>query len=173
MAFVIRKAEMADAYNIATVHVLSWESAYRNIMPDDYLNNLSIDRRAENFKKNIVEHKEKAWFFVAENDGKIIGNICLGNSRDDDKPQAGEIIAIYLLEEFWGKGYGRKMMKYAVDMLKSRGYGDIILWVLEENDRARRFYEKCGFALDGSKKEIEIGKPLIEIRYALNLLKSL
>jgi len=168
MNFLIREAKITDAYNISTVHVLSWQSAYRDIIPDDYLNNLNIDKRTEIFKKNFVEYKDKVWYLVAENDGKIIGNLCLCESRDDDKPQAGEVMAIYLLEEFWDKGYGRKMMSHAVDMLKNKGYNEIIIWVLEENNRARRFYEKCGFLFDGTKKEIEIGKILIEIRYVLN-----
>ena len=64
------------------------------------------------------------------------------------------------------------MMNYAVDMLKSKGYSEIILWTLEENNRAKRFYEKYGFIFDGSKKEIKIGKSLIEIRYVLKTTKK-
>ena len=61
------------------------------------------------------------------------------------------------------------MMDYAIDKLKCMEYNEIILWVLEENDRARRFYEKCNFVFDGTKREIEIGKVLIKIRYVLYL----
>lgn len=167
MKFLIREAVIKDAYENALCHTMSWRSAYKGIVPDEYLNNISVEERAEKFRYYINESKEyERYCAVYEN--KIIGILCIGKSRDEDKPDTGEIVAIYLIEEFWGKGYGRQMMNYATDKLKQMGYNEIILWVLEENSRARRFYEKCGFIFDGTKKEITIGKPLIEIRYTLN-----
>jgi ribosomal protein S18 acetylase RimI-like enzyme len=70
-----------------------------------------------------------------------------------------------LLEGFRGKGFGSMAMGFAVDRLKQRGYEEAIVWVLEENRTARRFYRNHGFALDGTKKEIELGKPLTAVRY--------
>ena len=169
MGFIIRETKETDAYDAAMVHVLSWQSAYRGIVPDEILCNLSVDKQAERFINGYSEYKGISFYFVAELDGKIIGNLVISKCRDDGKPQAGEIIAIYLLEEHWGKEYGRAMIDYAVDALKYKKYNEAIIWVLEENKRARRFYEKCGFAQDGAKKEISIGKPLCELRYAMTL----
>jgi len=113
----------------------------------------------------LDEYKGKTFYYVAENDGKIIGNLVLSGCRDDDKANAGEIIAIYLLPEQWDKGFGRQMMEYAVMELENLGYNEIVIWVLEENHRARRFYEKCNFIPDGTQKELCIDKPLIVVRY--------
>ena len=99
----------------------------------------------------------------------MIGRLIICKSRDKDKPDAGEIVSIYLLEEFWDKGYGRQMMDYAIGELKHMGCHEIVVWVLEKNKRARRFYEKCGFVPDGAKKEINVDTPLIEMRYAINV----
>ena len=76
-----------------------------------------------------------------------------------------DIGAIYFLPEYWGRGYGKYTMYFALDNLKNSGYKTVIIWVLEENYWARHLYEKCGFALDGIKKEINLGKLLVEVRY--------
>lgn len=168
MEIIIREALPEDAYEYAACHISSWRSAYKGIVPDEYLDNLSIDQGAEKFKQNLDELKDYA-YYCAIHENKIVGILIFGKSRDEDKPNSGEVCAIYLTEEFWGKGYGGKMMNYAKDALKRIGYNEIIVWVLAENSRARRFYEKCNFIFDGTKKKIEIGKPLVEIRYMLNL----
>ena len=168
MKFIIRKAVPEDAYEYSACHISSWRSAYKGIVPDEILNNLSLEERAEKFKQNLQEFKD-VLYYCPIYEGKIIGKLIISKSHDEDKPNACEVGAIYLIEEFWGKSYGRQMMNFAIDMLRNMGYNEIFLWVLEENSRARRFYEKCGFSFDGAKKEIIIGKPLIEIRYVINL----
>ena len=164
MEIIFRSMLPEDAYEFSACNISSWRSAYKGIVPDEVLDNLSLEARAEKNKQYLNEKKENP-YYCAVYDKKIIGNLVINKSRDEDKPNTGEIIAFYLIEEFWGKGYGRKMMDYAIETLKNMGYNEIILWVLEENHRARKFYEKCGFVFDGTKKEIIIGKPLIEIRY--------
>jgi RimJ/RimL family protein N-acetyltransferase len=51
--------------------------------------------------------------------------------------------------------------------LKELSFKRITVWVLKDNTRARKFYEKHGFTLDDIQKTIEIGKPLIEVRYSI------
>ena len=171
MPIIIREATSADALGVATVHVLSWRAAYRGIIPDDYLDNLNIAQRAERFVKDFVEYKGITHYYVAENDGAIIGNLAIGICRDEDKPQTGEVIGIYFLQEYWGFGYGKNLMDFAIEKLSELGYRNICLWVLEENVRAKRFYEKYGFTPDGAKKEIFKEKPLVVVRYALSTRK--
>lgn len=171
MEVTIHKVLPENAYEYTACHIACWQSAYKGIIPDDYLKNMSaeIEPRTERLKKNLVELTDFLYYYAAV-DNEMIGRLIIGKSRDEDKPDAGEICAIYLLEEYWSKGYGRQIMDYALKTLKCMGYSEIILWVLDENTRARRFYEKFGFVFDGTKKGIEIGKTLIEIRYTLNLL---
>jgi len=160
----IRKALPNDALEYASCHVASWQSAYKDIVPDEYLNKLSVEKWAEKFRNNLKELKEYS-YFSAVHENKIIGILIIGKSSDQDKPGTGEICAIYLKKEYWSKGFGKEMMDYALASLKGEKFDEVILWVLEENGRARRFYEKCGFVSDGTKKEITLGKVLTEIRY--------
>jgi RimJ/RimL family protein N-acetyltransferase len=126
------------------------------------------EQRAEKCRQALIDPGDYE-FFCAVIDGKIIGRLIISKSRDEDKSDAGEIAAIYLMKAFWGNGYGREMMDFAVNSLKRMGHSEAFLWVFEENVRARRFYEKYGFVFDGTKKEFELGKPLVELRYVFDL----
>lgn len=169
MGILIHRAEPKDAYEYTVCHAECWYSAYKGIIPDGYLENLrnNVEQRVERMERNIVNQPEQTYCCV-KLDIEIIGILAFGKSWDDEKSDAGEVHAIYLLEDYWSKGYGRKMMDYAVGALKSK-YCEIIVWVLKENHRARLFYEKYGFSIDGKEKEIVIEKPLIEVRYVLNI----
>lgn len=170
MEVAIHKVLPENAYEYTACHIACWRSAYKDIIPNYYFEDMSreIEPRTERLRKNLNELTEYLYYYAAV-ENKMIGRLIIGKSRDEDKPYAGEIHAIYLLEEYWDKGYGRQIMSYAVDTLKRMGYREIILWVLDENKRARRFYEKFNFVFDGTKKEIEIGQALIESRYVLDL----
>ena len=169
MPIIIREAGAADAHDMAVVRAESWRAAYRGIIPDEVLDNMNVAESAEKFKKRLAENSENFWDYVAVFEGKVVGILHLCKSRDEDKPDAGEVGAIYFFKEYWGMGFGRKMMERAVETLRAKGFGEIILWVLRENRRSRRFYEKCGFAFDGTEKDITIGKPLPEVRYSMVL----
>jgi GNAT superfamily N-acetyltransferase len=162
----IREATPGDAHRIADCKVEAWRTAYRGIVPDDFLSKLSVERQA-GYIKSVIEAAKGDEYYVVLCDGAAVGMLTVCNSRDDDKPDAGEVSAIYLLEGFRGKGIGSMAMEHAIGRLGSRGYAEVIVWVLEENHVARRFYSKHGFAPDGAKKEIELGKPMVVVRYNL------
>jgi len=170
MGIRICKALPKDAYEYAANHIACWQSAYRGVMSDEYLDNMPLEKMAESNRQILSDPGGFACYY-AEFGGKMIGRLVLCKSRDEDKADAGEIGAMYLLDAFWGKGYGRAMMDFSLEELKRRGHKEVFLWVLEANTRARKFYEKCGFAFDGTKKEIEmeIDKPLSEMRYVRGL----
>lgn len=110
--------------------------------------------------------KESGKNAVILNNGMIVGFMCLGKCRDEDLDNTyGEIWGIYLLPSFWRQGIGTVFIDWGIEELKQKGYRKISLWVLEDNMNARRFYEKMGFMHDGTVKELNIGKPLNEIRY--------
>ena len=172
MGISINKVLPRNAYDYTLCHISCWRSAYKGIVPDEVFDNMSaeIEQRVERCKKALNDPDYE--FYYAEYENRMVGRLIIGKSRDQDKPDAGEIQAIYLIEEFWDKGYGKEMLNFAFEQLKNMGFNEIILWVLEENKRGRRFYERNGFVLDGAKKEMEFGKTLVCLRYVLNLRKE-
>jgi len=169
MSIIIRKVLPDDSYEYAALHVNCWKDAYKGIISDDYLDNMTkeLDQRVESCRKTLSDPGDTE-FYCAMLGDDMIGRLIFHKSRDKDKPDAGEIGAIYLLADYWGKGYGKQMMEFALNELYRKGLQETITWVLEENKRARLFYEKCGFIQDGLKRDIEIGKTLNSIRYVLN-----
>jgi len=164
MGIKIIKALPEDAYEYAINHIACWQAAYKGIISDEYLDNMSVEQMTES-NKQLLGAPGIYMCYYAACENKMIGRLVICESRDEDKPNAGEIAAIYLLDAYWGKGYGMAMMEFTLSELKRRGYNEVFLWVLEANIRGRQFYEKCGFVFDGAKKEVRIDKPLIKMRY--------
>ncbi len=165
----LRKASPDDALAIATVHVDSWRSAYRGIVPDDRLGRLDYVRGAGRFRDAIVTCSEEIYITV-ETDA-VTGFLVFGPCRDSDidPGSTGEIWGMYISPLHWRKGIGRSMCREAEGTLRSRGYSRVILWVLEDNQRARRFYEAMGFTADGARKVLNIGARLNAVRYHKSL----
>jgi ribosomal protein S18 acetylase RimI-like enzyme len=166
MRITIRKILQGEERAFVELGNKCWKTAYRGIISEEYIAYRAeeqFEQRVEKFKE-ILKNPHYEMFF-AEYNGEIIGCLFYGKSTDTEKPEAGEIAAIYLIEEFWDRGFGREMLDFALGELKRMSFEEVIIWVLEENRRARRFYERNGFALDGGKKEIEYGKPLTCLRY--------
>lgn len=168
MKFEIITAMSEMAKDIAKVHIKSWQSAYKNIVPRSFLDSLSIENRAKKYKFG-KDNEEDVYFYAAKLGNQIIGLLNLCKSRDEDANNIGEISAIYLLPDYWGMGYGTKMMMYSLDMLKKWGYEKIIIWVLKDNIRAVNFYKKIGFASDEKQKTLKLGKELTVARYSKNI----
>jgi len=170
----IRSALADDALGVATVHVRSWQAAYRGLMPDVYLDQLDVERRRAGWERNIAgtEWPRSGTLVATEAHGNVVGFANIGPARDGDGDPLviGELAAIYLLPEAWGSGVGRRLMLSAVNVLRDAGYAEAILWVLEGNERAQRFYEIAGWQLDGVTKNVVIADiPLPEVRYRLVL----
>ena len=99
--------------------------------------------------------------------GRIVGFVSVGPSTDIDGE--GELYAIYVLPETWGGGAGHGLMEAAKELLRA-SYAEATLYVLDDNPRARRFYEREGWALDGATKTGEfLGLPVAEVRYRISL----
>jgi GNAT superfamily N-acetyltransferase len=175
-AVSIRPATRADAEAIGLVHVRSWQSAYRGTMPQDHLDGLDPARRAELWRAIMKETEPSrggVFVAVAEGDG-ITGFASFGPSRDaDTDPRVtGEVFAIYADPDAWGTGTGRALMASAVAAMDRLGYADAILWVLDANNRARRFYARAGWEEDGSSKtDRSRGFDITEVRYRRTLAR--
>jgi ribosomal protein S18 acetylase RimI-like enzyme len=147
----IREATPADASAIAEVHVRSWQEAYRGQLTDDYLGGLKVEDRLEQHRRSLEEPMPDWRTWVAEDDDGLAGFAVTGPSQDADAdPKTAEIYAIYLAPERIGSGVGRALFAHAVDDLRSRGFRTATLWVLETNERTRRFYEIAGWRPDGT-----------------------
>jgi ribosomal protein S18 acetylase RimI-like enzyme len=163
---MIRDATTLDARSIATIHVEVWWAAYRGFVPDEYLYSLSIDGRESAWRQNLLAADTSTW--VAEESSVVVGWISAGASRDTDvRTSAGEVWAVYVAPEWWAKGVGRSLCVQAEEHLSAERFLSVTLWVLEDNERAVKFYLSNGFALDiGATKQIELGgKTLSEARF--------
>lgn len=154
---MIRPAKPEDAAAIGKIYCESWKAAYRGIVPQDYLDSLTPDDRKINPANFLVLESE---------DGIVFGLANLGVSRDTERPDWGELRAIYLLPDFWRKGFGTALFQAAEQKLREMGYERYFLWAFCKNTRARRFYEKMGMRRVGKEQSFTIGgKELWECRY--------
>ena len=165
----IRPAVPTDAAAVAAVHVASWQGAYRGVLPDEVLDGPELAvSRLRLWERLLGEPGPRAVGLVAEDDAaQIVAFLHAWPTRDDDDgPDTAEVAMIYASPDAWGTGAGRELMTTALDRLRDAGFTDVTLWVLDSNDRARRFYERAGFAIDGATKSEELrGTPVTEVRY--------
>ncbi|ROM34142.1 GNAT family N-acetyltransferase [Pseudomonas poae] len=170
---MIRKAIPADAKAIAQVHISSWQEAYLDLMPAEYLSSLqaTLAQREASWTRSIESGESNVW--VAEQDRQIVGWISVGASRDEDADQehVGEVMAIYVLAECWHTGVGLALWKAGQQYLVEQGYQRLTLWVLAANERAIRFYRRAGCVEEtGSERSLQRGgTALVEVRYRLCL----
>ena len=149
-----------DRLAISKVYEESWKYAYKGIVPQDYLDSISEGQWASHIEQTDRKN------LVMVQDGIIIGTSGFGKSRMAEMNGFGEIISLYFLPEYMGKGYGRLLLQAVVSELKKMGLGKMFLWVLEENRNARYFYEKCGFVQTERCLFSDIGgRKLKEVQY--------
>lgn len=129
------------------VHWKSWQETYTDLMPADYLKNVTLEKCIQ------MAHKWPQNTLLIKSDNKTVGFSCFGKSRDTEN--ANEIFAIYLLKEYQGKKLGYELLKRTVSSFSDDA--KIVLWVLKGNDKAIHFYEKFGFAFNGNEKALPFG----------------
>lgn len=170
----VRPARVADAAELAAVHVEGRSWAYRHLVPDELLDSDWIrEERERMWARFVSEHRDRTTTLIAVQGGAGVGLVDAGPSRDEDAgPTTGEIYAIYLRRaDLAGKGIGRALMKAALDALRGHGFTAATLWALSTNDRARAFYEAGGFRADGAEKVATLADvPLPHTRFRLDRL---
>jgi ribosomal protein S18 acetylase RimI-like enzyme len=165
----VRAAVPGDAAAVAGVHVRSWQVAYRGLMPDDYLDGLRPEDRMGRYTFGSTDPSMPATT-VALVDDVIRGFSTTGPARDTDAPGRGEIFALYVDPEAWDTGIGRRLMEEARAQLVRHGFTESVLWVLDGNTRADRFYRLDGWRPDDQRRTEDIwGVRVDEIRYRRNL----
>ncbi len=153
----------------------AWQWAYRGLLPASHLAALSIDAREQMWRRLLAAPgtpAAQAGLLVWEQAGRIRGFAAYGPARDIDPEarDAGQLLALYLDEEFVGRGAGRDLHDAALDALHAAGFGRALLWVLENNARGRAFYARQGWAPDGLPKSCAFGdEQRLELRLARRL----
>jgi ribosomal protein S18 acetylase RimI-like enzyme len=162
----IRTATADDAPGLARVHVDTWRTAYRDILPATFLDALSYEARAERWRTNLGQAGPQQFTLVAEDDGsEVVGFAGGGPERDGMPGYDGEIYAVYVLAQHQGRGIGRQLMGVSAHHLMEQGFRAAMLWAMEANRRARSFYEMLGGQLVGRKMMTIADTPQIEVAY--------
>ncbi|MBP6818373.1 MAG: GNAT family N-acetyltransferase [Ferrovibrio sp.] len=166
----IRPATGPDAPALAALHVAVWQSAYRGIMPDSYLDALSLEQRTQFWTHLLAEPDPDRLVLLLEAENGTLGGF-LSAGRPVDLPPGGaavyrgEVHAMNILPSLQGRGHGRRLLVHAANWLSGRRLTPFFLWVLADNTRARDFYEILG-GMPASRRRITIGgAPLTEIAY--------
>lgn len=152
-----------DKMKISGIYEESWKYAYKDIIPQEFLNSIERGRWVSALDLsswNTVVCIEK---------GEYIGTSSFSKSRFQEYPYHGEIISIYMRPEYMGKGYGTKLLKYIIKELSRQGYSELLLWVLEDNHLAKEFYKRNGFIETDNYLDDNIeGKQLREVMFIYN-----
>jgi GNAT superfamily N-acetyltransferase len=171
----VRDAVPGDADVIARVQGSTWEVAYMHLFGEELLRDRAerLERRAAWWKELLeTGADDRAHTLVAAIDAGVVGFVDVRPSRDRDADdgRVGELTAIYVVPEAWGTGAGRALMTEAVERLRTAGFEEATLWMLDDNPRARRFYEIAGWSTDGAvKDDVIMDTPVREVRYRISL----
>lgn len=158
---------------MAEIHVRSWQAAYRGILPDALLDDLSVSERARSWH-TLLGSSESHWLtLVAEGPGGALTGFCSVATPSHDEgadERTAEIGALYVDPAHWREGAGSEMLSAALEELSEEGWHDVVLWVLPENRPALAFYDRFGFAVDENVEKLEerSGRPVIRLRTELD-----
>jgi ribosomal protein S18 acetylase RimI-like enzyme len=149
----IRQADRGDALHIAAVHVETWRTAYPRLLPESVLAGLSVEAERAEWERILSGGPTETWVGLIQ--GLIVGWAVLGPPRDDDLDASlvHELYGLYLLPRFWGRGVGRALCETAEGRMRERGAQTAVLWVHDQNQRARRFYERRAYRLETEKRK--------------------
>jgi ribosomal protein S18 acetylase RimI-like enzyme len=162
--FAIREATLGDAEGIARAHTASWQTSYRGILPDSVLDLIDVGQRASSRRQILRDHTIYKLVAYETTRNDVVGFCDAGASRQPG-PWAGEIYAIYLEHHAKRHGLGREMFDQATAWLRGHGMPSMVIWVLENNPHARRFYEAMGGRSSIRMQSRVGGFPVTELAY--------
>jgi GNAT superfamily N-acetyltransferase len=167
---MVRDGKIDDISQIAQIHVQTWQDAYKDILPQNFLNGLSVEKRANQWKESIKNNQSTGQngLFVVSDGNKIYGFAACGAARNNEFAGYGELFAIYVAPEFQKHGYGYKLFEKVRGFLKAKGFNNAYVWSLEENIPAHNAYEKWGATrVAGQTKPVDLeDKQFLEIAHS-------
>ena len=166
----LREATLADVPAIVAVQAKTWREAYRGLVDDAFLEAIPMQQWIESWRAHLFARDTHA--IVAEDGGRVIGFASVGTPDDAATAKDGiaELHTIYIEAAYYGRGVGRMLITAALDRMRAEGFEEAILWVLEGNERGRRFYELGGWAPDGARASDCWGATSVpRVRYRLRL----
>lgn len=168
----IRAMTEADVPDVSAIRVRGWRSAYAGIVPQGCLDAMDEAEDTAMRRDMLARTAGRVHNLVAvAEDGGTVGWAAFGPCRGEAYDTAtGELYALYLRPERIGAGIGRALTAEVISRSAEAGRTRLVLWVLADNARARRFYAAAGFAPDGAEMtDTYGGVPLRELRYVRDL----
>lgn len=133
----------------AYVHLKSWQEAYAGIVDAAYLNRRTLESCIHAARESVDST------VIAKDGERVVGFVTYGKNEAGDMQNAGEIVSLYVLADYYGQKIGYRLTKEALNHL--RDCSQIAAWVLEDNRRAIAFYERLGFHFDGLRGATQTG----------------
>ncbi|GGS03415.1 N-acetyltransferase [Streptomyces humidus] len=163
----VREMTLADVDRVSEIRVRGWQWAYRGLMPQSYLDALSVAEDAERRRAGFGRGGPGVVNLVAERAGTVVGWAALGPYREGEVlTEEAELYALYAAVEHIGTGVGRALLQEAARRAEALGHPAMRLWVLEGNAPARRFYTRAGLHADGAEEPFEVaGVTVSEVRH--------
>lgn len=151
---MIRQATKLDSLNIAKLIVSSWQTAYRGLIDDDFLNNLDANILSVNWEKYIANQNANNHIYVYEENDKILGVIRFGKPNNENTNYNAEILVLYVEPTLKRSGIGSKLFAFAKDYFMNKDTTNMIIWCLKDNTPAIKFYEKMGGKIIATRKSV-------------------
>lgn len=168
-----RKPHVGDAPALSRVITSAWQVGFEGMIPQDFLDRLDPSASCARWEVDLSPARVgPPHFLIAEKGGYVVAFSAFGPSRDEDaSPDVGAVFAIHVAPERWGEGVGSTLLSSTVVKLRSLGFAAASLWVIDRNARARRFYERHGWQVDGAERDSTrfCETSIHEVRYRLAL----
>ncbi|MEX1038834.1 MAG: GNAT family N-acetyltransferase [Acidimicrobiia bacterium] len=169
---IIRSAQRGDVSTIAAINVRGWQAAFRDIIPDNFLDRMDSEER-RSFVGRMIRTGDPYHVAVAEDAGEVVGYVMLGPPISEDLESSGihELYSLYIEPDRIGTGLGRSLMDHAIQYLRNGDWDGAVLWTFQDAQRTSKFYERAGCYRDGTEtiEEIPEGNPVIQVRYRFDL----
>ncbi|MBA3457672.1 MAG: GNAT family N-acetyltransferase [Deltaproteobacteria bacterium] len=162
--FAIRPAAVNDAVEIAHVQTSSWQTSYRGILPDSILDTMNAARRVSMRREILLDGDALNLVAYDSTHRDLVGFCNAGPSRREGTA-VGELYEIYIVDRAKRFGLGRDMFESVTDWCRANRMSRMIVWVLEKNQHARRFYESMGGRAGARMSSTVRGYPVVELSY--------
>ncbi len=149
---MIREATMNDSARIAEIDAASSRYAYQNILSDECLKDLNVENRIPVYQRWITEKRFGIYVYEDSGTGIIRGMMGIGMCDDEDQKGAFELHLLYVDPDYLRIGIGSEMLRFFEQKGKEKGCPEYVVWVLEENEIGKHFYEKNNYCPDGKEK---------------------